>query len=234
MQDPTIPDQLPPFSPMLFAGLALRPFPVVLLNPLVKHVLRRVEGLYPEIFERLAPMEHSRFLIVPIDLHCCFLLSLGRGEAAIEVVSKGRESMDIDATISGPMVSLLQLMEGSVDGDALFFSRDLNVEGDTEAVLTLRNAVDSVDISLEHILVGKLAPFRPYLAKILSKTAKIYGRAEQDFRMVHGSLIEPIMRRVAQIDDDLHRQENRMIKIEKEIRQLKSSRRKTVHNEARA
>ena len=32
-----------------------------------------------------------------------------------------------------------------MDGDALFFSRDLMIEGDTEAVVCLRNALDDMD-----------------------------------------------------------------------------------------
>jgi predicted lipid carrier protein YhbT len=40
------------------------------------------------------------------------------------------------------------MIHGSCDGDALFFSRDLSIEGDTEAVLALRNALDDAEIDL--------------------------------------------------------------------------------------
>ena len=40
------------------------------------------------------------------------------------------------------------LIDGSYDGDALFFSRDLVVEGDIEAVIALRNAIDDAGVDL--------------------------------------------------------------------------------------
>lgn len=40
------------------------------------------------------------------------------------------------------------MVHGALDGDALFFSRDILIEGDTEAVLALRNAVDDAEIDL--------------------------------------------------------------------------------------
>ncbi len=233
MQDPGTPLQLPSFSPMLFVGLALRPLPVGLFSPLARHVLKRIEVLYPEVFSRLTPLEHCRFLIVPTDFHCCFLLSLDEGSPSIDVLPKDKEFPEVDTTISGSLVSLIQLLEGSVDGDALFFSRDLNVQGDTEAVLTLRNAVDSVDISFEEILGGRLAVLKPLLDKAVAKAAVLHDTVQKDFRLVHQSLVDPLTRRVSQIDDDLDRQENRMMKMEKEIKKMKVSRRNINANSAR-
>ncbi|MEH6630442.1 MAG: SCP2 sterol-binding domain-containing protein [Halopseudomonas aestusnigri] len=215
----------PSFSPMLFAGLALRPLPVALFRPLVKHILNRIEILYPEVFQRLAPLNHCRFLIIPTDFHCCFLLSLDGGKTSIEVLQNNENLPDADTIISGAMLSLIQLLEGTVDGDALFFSREINVQGDTEAVLTLRNAVDSVDISFEEILVGRAAVLKPLLDRAISKAAKLYGTVHKDFRLVHKSLVDPLTLRISQIDDDLGRQEDRMIKVEKEIKKIKTSRR---------
>ena len=43
---------------------------------------------------------------------------------------------------------LLELVDSEEDGDAAFFSRDLEVTGDTEAVVRLRNALDDVDGSI--------------------------------------------------------------------------------------
>ena len=45
-------------------------------------------------------------------------------------------------------MTLLGMIDGRYDGDALFFTRDLIVEGDTEAVVCLRNAVDDVEGSV--------------------------------------------------------------------------------------
>lgn len=51
---------------------------------------------------------------------------------------------------------LLGLLEGRCDADALFFSRELSVTGDIEAMLALRNALDDSAIDLPREL-GRLA-----------------------------------------------------------------------------
>ena len=53
-----------------------------------------------------------------------------------------------DARIAGPLAALIGLVHGAYDGDALFFSRDLVIEGDTAAVLALRNAIDNEELDL--------------------------------------------------------------------------------------
>jgi predicted lipid carrier protein YhbT len=59
-----------------------------------------------------------------------------------------RHAVPVDARIAGPLAALLGLVHGAYDGDALFFSRDLVVEGDTGAALALRNAVDDAELDL--------------------------------------------------------------------------------------
>jgi predicted lipid carrier protein YhbT len=44
-----------------------------------------------------------------------------------------------------PPKDLMKLIEGEIDGDALFFSRTLKVEGNTAAVVVLRNALDNME-----------------------------------------------------------------------------------------
>jgi predicted lipid carrier protein YhbT len=53
-----------------------------------------------------------------------------------------------DARIAGTFLTLLDMVDGRLDGDALFFTRDLIIEGDTEAVVVLRNALDDLEGSV--------------------------------------------------------------------------------------
>jgi O2-independent ubiquinone biosynthesis accessory factor UbiT len=50
------------------------------------------------------------------------------------------------------------MIDGSQDGDALFFTRDLRVSGDTEAVVALRNALDDFEGSALDSVVGSFGP----------------------------------------------------------------------------
>src|SRR3974390_761488 len=51
------------------------------------------------------------------------------------------ENPPYDAAIAGSFFHLLDMIDGAVDGDALFFSRDLRVTGDTEAGVAVRDAL---------------------------------------------------------------------------------------------
>lgn len=46
------------------------------------------------------------------------------------------------------------MIDGEDDGDAMFFARDLVINGDTEAVVSLRNAIDDIDGSLATTVAG--------------------------------------------------------------------------------
>ncbi len=223
MQDHSPIKSLPPFSPMLLASLALQPLPVKLFSPIVSHILNRIEILYPEIFDRLKPLGLCTFCIIPTDFHCRFLATLDDGKPSMEILENTQPAPETDATISGPMMSLIKLLEGRVDGDALFFSRELTVEGDTEAVLTLRNAVDSVDISLDQVFLGNAGPLKPIAKTAITKFSSLYQRAHDDLDLLRNSLLAPLSRKVSLQDEDLDRQEDRFKQIEKEIRRMKAS-----------
>ena len=62
---------------------------------------------------------------------------------------------------------LLELIDSEQDGDAAFFSRDLEVLGNTEAVVRLRNALDDVEGSIAEETADMFGPFgRAVLARL--------------------------------------------------------------------
>ena len=116
---------------------------------------RRHSGL----FERLKGLANSIFLIDPVDFPFSFLLR--PAPPSLVAVAKAEARVTPTATIQGSLQVLIQLLEGRLDGDALFFSRDLAVEGDMEAVVTLRNAIDGAGIVLLDDLLSVLGPLNP-------------------------------------------------------------------------
>jgi predicted lipid carrier protein YhbT len=224
MNNTSTASQFPPFSPMLFAGLALRPLPTSLMSRLLALFVRRVNQLHPEISTRLTPLGQCQFHIIPTDFHFSFLINLDHGQTTVKVLGQKQRISEPTASISGDMLSFIQLLEGRVDGDALFFSRRLIVEGDTEAVLTLRNAVDSADLSIEGILSGLAGPFRPLIERAIFRISPLRRTMRRDFDLVHRSLTGPYSRRISQFCEDLDVQEKRILQQEKEIRKLKAAR----------
>ena len=124
----------------------LRPLPLGPLQLFLSAVLRRIVRRHPRLFERLGPYAGKRYGLAPSDLPFAFVLDTLPQNPRMTVVRS--LSCRLDARISGPLRALMGMADGSYDGDALFFSRIIMVEGDIEAVLALRNAVDDAGVDV--------------------------------------------------------------------------------------
>lgn len=68
-----------------------------------------------------------------------------------------------DAEIRGKLRAFLAMLHGGEDGDALFFSGELEIAGDTSVVLALRNALDDAELDLTEELVAEVGRAGPLL-----------------------------------------------------------------------
>lgn len=136
----------------------LRPAPLAPLALAAKHVLRAVVRHHPGIFERLGTHAHKRFGLQPTDLPFAFVLRPAPPSPTVRIV-RHLPQRGWDARIIGSIAALAGLADGRFDGDALFFSRDLVVEGDIEAVVALRNAIDDAGLDLIHEATAVFGPF---------------------------------------------------------------------------
>ena len=128
-------------------GLGLRPLPLGPLALATDMIARSVARTHAGMFGRLREHANKRFLIDPTDLPFVFILTPAVDNPSV-AVSRSSEGLPYDARIAGPIAALIGLVHGAYDGDALFFSRDLVIEGDVEAVLALRNALDDAELDL--------------------------------------------------------------------------------------
>jgi ubiquinone biosynthesis protein UbiJ len=119
----------------------------------------------------------------------------------------------VDVTIRGSLSTLIALLEGRVDGDALFFSRDLAVEGDTEALLALRNAVDGEGIDLLRDFAMCLGPLAPVGVRLAGVTRVIAATLADRVGSVVASLLGPL-------DRDLETQARTLKAIESRLEQI--------------
>ncbi|HMA13707.1 MAG: ubiquinone anaerobic biosynthesis accessory factor UbiT, partial [Bacteroidota bacterium] len=110
-----------------------------------------------EVFARLGRHAAQTYLIDPLDLPFAFRLRPRPARPTLEVLHRP-VARGWDARIAGRLSALLGMVHGTLDGDALFFSRDLVVEGDVEAVLALRNALDDAEVDLVSELLAVLGP----------------------------------------------------------------------------
>jgi len=148
-------------------GWLLAGVPLALVQPILTHIATHVARSRPELFARLGPHVDKLFLIDPIDLPFVLLLRPNAARPSL-TASRRYERPRHDAAIAGTFLNLLGMMDGSLDGDALFFTRDLRVSGDTEAVVALRNALDDVEGSALDSILAAFGPLAAPLQLALS------------------------------------------------------------------
>jgi O2-independent ubiquinone biosynthesis accessory factor UbiT len=127
--------------------LLLSPVPLQPLRLVMRRFAEELRRRRPELFARIDVHASKVFLIDPTDLPFAFRLRPDPDCPMIEPVRRF-DAAHWDARIAGPFAALIGMVHGAFDGDALFFSRDIVIEGDTEAVLALRNAIDDAEMDL--------------------------------------------------------------------------------------
>ena len=153
-------------------ALALRPLPRLPLTIALEVLSHRIVARHPGLLRRLGEHGEKTFVLDPTDLPLLLLLEPRAGQPR---VSAHRQAPRADARIAGPISALLGMIHGAYDGDALFFSRDLVIEGDTAAALAQRNAVDDAEPDLAAELNELAGPLRAPLSALLALTERRMG-----------------------------------------------------------
>lgn len=144
--------------PIAFLRSAATILPQRMLARVVAVVMRGVERSHPKLVANLATLPQATVLISPTDLPYRFSLTLGQTPVSLSIVDRG--SGAANAEIRGDVGTLLDLLEGRIDSDSLFFRRDLVVSGDTAVVVGLRNVLDREELSVARELGALCGPFR--------------------------------------------------------------------------
>jgi predicted lipid carrier protein YhbT len=156
-------------------GVMLAPVPLALLQPMFSRIAAHVAKSRPELFNRLGAHAGKRFLIDPTDLPFVLVLT-PLPERPLLAAHRRHERLAYAAAIAGTFFNLLDMIDGSLDGDALFFSRDLRVSGDTEAVVALRNALDDFEGSALDSVAASFGPLSGPASAALAMVRSIRGR----------------------------------------------------------
>ncbi len=171
---------------MFRTGLLLPAPPPWIVRPFIDAAVVVLAQRHRGLMERLGTLCGTTFLVDPADWPLRFVLQIGRGRIRLRVATR-RETVAADATIRGSMYDLVDLLEGRVDGDALFFSRKLSITGNTEAVVTLRNLVDGEGIDLVADLLAPLGGLARPSGEFLRRLAGFRTRPTADVRHARSS-----------------------------------------------
>ena len=131
--------------------LLLHPAGAPPLGLFLGRAIRRLARRRPGLFERLGPHRTARFLIEPTDLAFSFLVIPDGEGTSVRIARTGRPPA-YDVAVRGPLLMLMGLLDGTYDGDALFFNRIISVTGRTEALLALRNTLEDAELTPSDLL----------------------------------------------------------------------------------
>ena len=140
------------------AFIAATPPPVLDLGAAA--LLRAMARNHPDLFRVLAERRRTVILVELTDLPRRFLLQFGEGAPSLRLT--GASASEAGASVKGSLEALMALFEGRVDSDALFFTREIVVAGDTSAVVALRNILDREPISVLAEAASLLGPLRGF------------------------------------------------------------------------
>lgn len=174
----------------LLAGITAAPLSPFWLQPGLTLALGVMRRRHPDLFDRLSSLDDPTYLIDPVDLPLVFMLSLNPDHPQLSARRRG-DGANTAATIRGPLMALIDLLQGRVDGDALFFSRALVIEGDVGAVVALRNAVESVEVDLLDDLLSVLGPLARPAGQAIRLGNSLLGRAARDLAAIHSAILGP-------------------------------------------
>lgn len=153
-------------------GVVLRPLPLFPLARALQALTRRIAVRHPEILARLGGYADRRILLDVSDGPVALLLH----PQSLRITVHRRAALPAhDVRLCGPLSAFLAMVHAAEDGDALFFSRDLTIEGDTEAALALRNAIDDAEIDLTEELAVIGGPFAPALRRAMAGAERATG-----------------------------------------------------------
>ncbi|ADZ68989.1 Putative lipid carrier protein-like protein [Polymorphum gilvum SL003B-26A1] len=124
----------------------MKPLPHWPLELALTRLVRQFVQRRPDLIARLGATAQVPIAVSPSDLPVAFVVRLGGRQSRIDVVNRDRIE-GAAARIEGPLLILLGLFDGSYDGDAAFFARDITIEGQTEHVLALRNTLEEADLT---------------------------------------------------------------------------------------
>lgn len=203
----------PSFTPFLLISPFVRTAPKALVQRICNHAMATMHKRHKAVFERVTEREAFALLIAPTDLDVMFYLKIDPEHPELRPVNHPSEEA-FAARISGPLPALLELLQGKSDGDALFFSRTLRIEGRTDLVVALRNALDGEEIDLRAAVHNSFGAASPAARIMLRFAETLYRQLQHDMDRAAQALTVSFEKRLGGLDKRTVQQAEAITRIE--------------------
>lgn len=187
--------------PRVLAGL-IKPIPLQLVERVAGHCLKNFKADHPQTLARLSSLDGKSLAVAPTDLPNCFCFKFHPQDISLRV-ARDLSVLKADTVIHGSIEDLIGLLEGRVDGDALFFNRQLRIDGDMEVMLAIRNAVDGANLTLSGLLLGQNRRVGSLFSPLLEKAGRLYRSFSHDLAGMETALAEPLQAKINRIENEI-------------------------------
>jgi predicted lipid carrier protein YhbT len=157
-------------------GKLMAPLPLFPLQFILSRMVKGIAKRRPEFFARLGPHIDSSYAIDVTELPVVLLLKPNPRNPEM-TAHRRSEKIASDASIAGPFMDLFKVLDGRGDSDAMFFSGNIKVSGNTEAAVCLRYALDDLDGSVIEDLLHMGGPALMPAHLLLQKLRRLEMRA---------------------------------------------------------
>lgn len=137
--------------------LVLRTVPLFVVQAALDRIVSHIHRDKPRLFARMGLASTKTILIDPVDMPFVVHMLPDNDKPDMRAYRRGA-APEADARITGTFAGLFRMLDTQLDGDALFFSRDLKVSGDLEVVVALRNSLDDVEGSIANDVAALFGP----------------------------------------------------------------------------
>jgi predicted lipid carrier protein YhbT len=175
------------YQPPNLSTAVLSAIPAPLLARLVAVLTHGMRRRHPQLVSNFKRLDPAVVHIAPTDLPHRFALIFGDGRMEVRVLLPGSPQA-ANATIRGGLLALIDLLEGRIDGDAMFFSRDIQITGSTAVIVAVRNTLDREEISMRDEIASLFGPLERPVRFMVRRFGKVVGRSRRRVSAMHASL----------------------------------------------
>ncbi len=205
-------------SLVLLLGLLFRKVPVIFWQPFLDKAIKVMQDKHHRVFDRLSEHDFD-FIIDAIDVPFQFYLKPSQVSPVLRAI-KREDKSEASAVIRGSLVNLLRLFEGRVDGDAMFFSKELIIEGSTAASVALRNAIDGENMDIIEDLSYMFSPFEKIFKKLGILGVNKYSEFQSNLDSIVGAILGYVNKDIDELKNRLVDMENALDNIEEVLKKL--------------
>lgn len=212
---------IPDFSVSLLLGQLLNP---VISRSILQIGIDKLTNLFvkqhPRVISKMAKFTPCRMVLIPIDMPFCFFVEFTPDDLNINIIDNNAFSGDNLTCIKSSLELFVKMLEGNLDGDALFFSRKLSIEGDTTSIVALRNILEAESINIKDDIEETLGVFSKLFYFVNNIACGIYNDVNDNLDIVKTSIIGHVEKKVNYQASINEKQKGELKKLEKQVGQL--------------